>query len=448
MTASLPPNGDCLARRLGFWSSTGFVVGMTIGSGIFRTPAAVAARVPSAPLVLGVWLVGGVITMCGALSIAELASARPQAGGLYVYLRDAWGRGTAFVFVWSELVLIRAAGLGGIATVFGEYVLRSFGVDPAEHPLAADYAAVSAIVVATAANIRGVGIGALLTGLSSVAKFGALVFVVGVSMLMGAPDGGAGAHFAASSAPVESGALGLALISVLWAYDGFADLPFLGGEVVNPARTIPRALIVGTLAIVAIYLAANIAYLWVLPLEAIARSPLIAADVMARVVGPVGVAFVSVVVMVSTFGAVNADLLGAPRIFFAAAADGLFFKALARVHPRHRTPHVSILLSAGLGIAFVLTGTFEQLADTFVLAIWPFYGLAVAGLYRLRRSQPHADRPYLVPLYPVVPAIFIAAVLYLVGSALTTDPMWTALTFGVILAGVPVYLVAFHHPRR
>jgi amino acid transporter len=442
MSESHSSHSGRLQRQLGFWSSIGFVVGMTIGSGIFRTPAQIAARVPDPILMLGVWILGGAVTLCGALSIAELASAQPQAGGLYVFLRDAWGRGTAFVFTWSELVLIRAAGLGGIATVFGEYFLRSFGYDPAAHAAAADYVAVAAIAVATIANVRGVRAGALLTGLSSVAKFGALAFVVCVAFLAG-PEGAGAAHFTASGAPTAAGAFGLALISVLWAYDGFADLAFLGGEVVNPGRTIPRALIGGTLAIVAIYVGANAAYLWVLPIDSIARSPLIAADTMAQVFGSAGMTFVSVVVMVSTFGAVNADLLGAPRIFFAAADDGLFFRSLARVHPRFKTPHVSIVLSATLGAVFVLTGTFEQLADTFVLAIWPFYGVAVAGLYRLRRLKPDLQRPYRVHGYPVVPAVFVAAVLYLVGSAFATDPMWTALTFAIILAGVPIYLVAF-----
>ena len=431
--------GEGLSRRLGFWSSIGFVIGMTIGSGIFRTPAQIAARVPDPPLMLAVWVLGGVVTLCGALSIAELSAAQPQTGGLYVYLREAWGRGTAFVFTWSELVLIRAAGLGGIASVFGEYLLRSLGYDPAIHPAAADYFAVAAIVVATIANVRGVQAGAAMTGISSVAKFGALALMVLASFLIGSRAGGSTAHFASVGAPVEAGVFGLAFISVLWAYDGFADLPFLGGEVVNPGRTIPRALIGGTLAIIAIYLSANLAYLYVLPIDGIAKSPLIAADTMATLFGPLGVSFVSVVVMISTFGAVNADLLGAPRIFFAAADDGLFFTSLARVHPRYRTPHISILLSAALGIAFVLTGTFEQLADTFVLSIWPFYGLAVAGLYRLRHLKPDLPRPYRVPGYPIVPAVFIAAVIYLVGNALVTDPVWTGVTFGVILAGVPVY---------
>ena len=246
---------------------------------------------------------------------------------------------------------------------------------------------------------------------------------------------------------MHAGLFGLAFISVLWAYDGFADLSFLAGEVTNPQRTLPKAIVGGTLAIIAIYVTLNAAYLYVLPIAQVARSPLIAADTMAALVGGVGASFVSVVVAISTFGAVNSDLLGAPRIFYAAAEDGLFFKTLGRVHPRYRTPYISIMFSALLGIGFVLTGTFEQIADTFVLAIWPFYGLAVAGLYRLRH-RPDLTRPYRVPGYPVVPAIFIAACIYLVISALIGDLLWTGLTFAIMLAGVPVYYVVFARTRN
>jgi amino acid transporter len=230
---------------------------------------------------------------------------------------------------------------------------------------------------------------------------------------------------------------------VLWAYDGFADVSFAGGEVREPHRILPRAIVIGTVAIVAIYLAANSAYLYVTPAERIAASPLIAADTAGALLGGVGVALVSVVVAISTFGALIAIMLSAPRVFFAMADDRLFFAVVARVHPRHKTPHVAIVLAALLGIVFVLTRTFEQLADTFVLSIWPFYGIAIAGLYRLRRRRPDLPRPYVVPGYPVVPALFVAAVVYLVGNALVADPVWTAVTFGIILAGLPVYYVGF-----
>jgi len=446
-----------LSRRLGFWSSVGFVIGMTIGSGIFRTPAQIAARVPDPTLMLAVWVLGGVVTLCGALSMAELASSLPQAGGFYVFIREAWGRPAAFVFTWSELVLIRAAGLSGIATVFGEYFLRSLGYDPLVHAAAADYCAIAGIVVATLANVRGVQTGALMTGVTSAAKFAALALIAIAAIIFGSAAGASFAHFAPSSlapsdapshaapshlAPFSPGLFGLAFISVLWAYDGFGDLSFLAGEVRDPERTLPRAIIGGTLAIIAIYLTTNAAFMYVLPIETVAKSPLIAADTMSALVGPIGASFVSIAVAISTFGAVNSDLLGAPRLFYAAAEDGLFFKTLGRVHPRYRTPYISILFSAALGIVFVLTGTFEQIADTFVLAIWPFYGLAVAGLYRLRRRTDLA-RPYRVPGYPIVPAIFIAACVYLVASALIGDPLWTGVTLGIVLAGLPVYYLTF-----
>jgi amino acid transporter len=432
-----------LSRRLGFWSVVGIGIGITIGSGIFRTPAAIATRVPDPTLMLAVWGLGGLISLCGALSFAELAAALPYTGGIYVYLRESWGRILAFLFGWSQLTLIRASATGAISTVFSEYLLRSLGYDPAAHATAADCIAAAAIVGTAAANIRGVRLGAALVGVSSAMKFGALALMVLVSAVLGAGAGGSTAHFTAEAGPVEAGLFGLALISVLWAYDGFADASYVSGEVSDTNRALPRAIVAATIAIVAIYLAANLAYLYVNPIERIGRSPLIAADTMEAIFGPVGVAMVSVLVTVSTFGALMSTMLTAPRTFFAMAGDGLFFRKLAGVHPRYGTPHVAIALAAALGVVFVFARTFEQLADSFVLSIWPFYGLAVAGLYRLRRTRPDLPRPYRVPGYPVVPAVFVAAGVYLVGNALLTDPLPTAATLAIIVAGIPVYYLAF-----
>jgi basic amino acid/polyamine antiporter, APA family len=432
-----------LARRLGLWSAIGLVVGVTIGSGIFRTPAGIAARVPDPSWMLAVWLIGGVISLCGALSVAELAAAFPQTGGWYVFLREGWGRLAGFLFGWSELVLIRASSTGALATVFSEYFLRSLGYDPSQYGRTTDYIAVAAIAGAALVNIRGVRIGAAFAGVSSAAKFGALAVLVAMSFLLGGGSGATVSHFTEAGGAVAPGLFGLALISVLWAYDGFADVSFAAGEVKDPQRTLPRAIVGGTIAIVAIYLAANCAYLFVTPIAQISQSRLIAADTMQALVGTAGAAFVSVVVMISTLGALIAVMLTSPRVFFALADDRLFFRPLARVHPRYQTPYVAISLAAALGVVFVLTRTFEQLADTFVLSIWPFYGLAAAGLYRLRRTRPDLARPYRVPGYPVVPAIFIGAVIYLVGNALVTDPIWSGVTFAIVLAGVPVYYAAF-----
>jgi len=442
MQTSAHPSAQ-LARRLGFWSAIGIVVGVTIGSGIFRTPASIASRVPDPTLMLGVWLVGGLISLAGALSVAELAASLPYTGGWYVFLREGWGRLAGFLFGWSELVLIRASANGAISTVFSEYLFRSMGYDPAAYPTATDYVAAGALVAAAIINIRGVQLGAMVAGASSAAKFSALALLVVASFVLGGGAGASPSHFTAAAGPVGAGMFGLALISVLWAYDGFADVSFVAGEIRDPQRTLPRAIVGGTLAIIGIYLAANGAYLYVNPLERVAVSPLIAADTMQALFGQVGVAFVAVVVTISTFGALIAIMLSSPRIFFAMADDKLFFRALAQVHPRYDTPHVAIALAAALGVLFVLTRTFEQLADTFVLSIWPFYGLAIAGIYRLRRLRPDLPRPYKVPGYPYVPAIFVAAVIYLVGNALIADPVWTAVTFAIVLAGVPVYLAVF-----
>jgi basic amino acid/polyamine antiporter, APA family len=432
-----------LVRRLGVWSSIGIVIGVTIGSGIFRTPAGIATRVPDPTLMLAVWLLGGMISLCGALSVAELAAAMPQTGGWYVYLREGWGRLPGFLFGWAELVLIRASAVGAIATVFGEYLLRSIGIDPAVNERTADYLSAGAIVFAAIVNVRGVQYGAAIAGISTIAKFGALAFLVITSFLLGGGVGASTAYFTAGGAPVQAGLFGLALISVLWAYDGFADLSFAAGEVANPQRNLPRAIIFGTLAILAIYLSANIAYLYVSPIERIAQSRLIAADTMQAIFGQAGVAFISVVVMLSAFGALNASMLASPRVFFAMADDGLFFEAIAKVHPRYKTPYVAILLAAVLGVSFVLTRTFEQLSDTFVLSIWPFYAFGIGALYVLRRRRPDLPRPYKVPGYPVIPAVFIAGVMYLVVNALITDPVWTTVTFAIVLLGVPVYYTVF-----
>jgi basic amino acid/polyamine antiporter, APA family len=446
MSASVPAAdaGGKLVRRLGFWSSIGLVIGITIGSGIFRTPAVIATRVPDPVFMLAVWVLGGLISLCGALSVAELAASLPQTGGWYAFLRTAWGRLAGFLFGWSELVLIRASASGAVATVFSEYLQRSLGYDPAATGMT-DIIAAAAIAFAAAVNIRGAQIGAAFAGVSTVTKFGALVCLTLAALLVGGPDASF-SNFASSTARVDPGLFGLAIVSVLWAYDGFADLAFAAGEVKDPQRTLPRAIIGGTLAIVTIYLAANVAYLYVNPIDRLAHSPLIAADTMQAVTGRIGVAFVSVVVTVSTFGALIGIMLTAPRVFFAMADEGLFFRAIARVHPTYRTPYVAISLAATLGIVFVLTRTFEQLADTFVLSLWPFYGLAVAGIYRLRR-RPEIPRPFKVPGYPVLPAIFIAGVVYLVGNALLTDPKWTGITFAIVLAGIPVYYTFFATKR-
>jgi basic amino acid/polyamine antiporter, APA family len=393
---------------------------------------------------MGVWILGGLIVLCGALAFAELSASMPETGGMYVYLREGWGRPFGFLYGWAQLVLIRAAALGGISSVFGEYFLRVVGIDPAAHADWADYLAAGAIIVAGATNIVGVRLGALFAGISTIAKFGALALLVLASFLMGGSVGASFENFASTGAAVNAGVFGLALISVMWAYDGFADLTFASGEVTDPQRNLPRAIIIGTVLIITIYLLANAAYLYVNPIGVMATSRLISADTMGALFGQIGVSFVSVIVMISTFGSLMGSMLASPRIFFAMADDKLLFEPIARVHPKWNTPYIAIALACVLGVGMVMTQTFEQLTDTFVLAMWPFYALSVAAIYTLRKSQPNLHRPYKVIGYPVVPAIFIAAAIYLVVNALITDPKWTSITFAVVLLGLPVYYVWFN----
>jgi basic amino acid/polyamine antiporter, APA family len=373
----------------------------------------------------------------------------PQTGGSYAYLREAWGRLPAFLFGWSELVLIQASGLGGIAVAFSDYLLQTFGVDPVAHPLVERSLSAGAIAFAAGANMHGVNLGAAIVGVSTAAKFSALVVLVGSSLVLGGAHGASFSHLTTSSgAPLAVGGLGLALVSVLWAYDGFGDLSFAGGEVKDPQTNLPRAIIIGTLVVIGTYLLTNVAYLYVIPIDVISRSPIVAADVMIALFGRVGGILVSFFVMISTFSSFSGSMLTSPRIFFAMADDGLFFKSIAWVHPRYQTPYVAILMVGLLGIALVLSRSFDALVNTFVLGSWPFYALSVAGIYRLRRLRPEMPRPYKVLGYPVVPAVFIVPVGGLVVNALISEPISTGITLTVILSGIPVYYVFFRSDRE
>lgn len=460
-TSNLEPNAGrraegeagrapALKRQLGLWSAVAVLIGSTIGSGIFRSPAGIADKLPGPLPLMAVWVAGGLFALCGALTLAELTGALPETGGAYVFIREGWGRLSAFLFGWAELTLIRAASLGAISTTFAEYLMRVLGYDPSAEPYNTyvHYVAAAAILLTATFNYVGVRWGSLVQNLTTLAKYGGLSFIIVLALAIGLPR--TGGHYT-PSVPAGSfhiAAFGLALVSVLWAFDGWADLSFVAGEVKDPRWTLPRAILIGTLAVIAIYLLANVAYMAVLPVEEIRRSRLVAADVAQRLIGAPGVIFVATTVMLSTFGTLNGTLLTAPRIFFAMADDGLFFRKVAAVHPRYHTPYVSILLTTGLGVVFVLLRTFEQLADTFVTAIVPFYALAVASIFVLRKRADY-DPPFRVPLYPVVPALFIIATLFLLGNAIL-DPTsrWPTLgVLGVILLGIPVYYVTVGRPQ-
>ena len=437
--------GSSLPRRLGLWSAVAVLVGSTIGSGIFRSPAGIADKLPGPFPLLVIWVTGGLFALCGALTLAEVAGAFPQTGGVYIYIREAWGRLTAFLFGWTELVLIRAAALGAISTTFAEYMLRVSGRDPGVAPYDSyvHYVAATAILLTATFNYVGLKWGSLVQNITTLAKVGALLLIIVLAFALGLPQ--TGGHYTPAIPPGSFSLMpfGLALVSVLWVYDGWADVTFVGGEVKDPERNLPRVLIYGTLIIITLYLLANLAYLAVLPMEELRSSKLVAADVAERVMGTAGVAFVSIAVMVSTFGTLNGSVMTGARVLFATAADGLLFKPIARVHPRFKTPSVAIVLEAVLGVLFVLVGTFEQLADAFVTAIVPFYALAVASVFVLR-GRPGYAPPFRVPGYPVVPAIFIVATVLLLGNAIL-DPASrypTLAVLGIILLGIPVFFLS------
>ena len=399
----------------------------------------IAQRVPQPLAMLSVWVLGGVLALCGALTYAELAAMYPRSGGVLVYLREGFGKLPAFLFGWTSLVIIRASALGAIATVFAEYLLRSLGMNPAlpANVDAVHYIAAAAIAVNTIVSFRGVDWISALVNLTTGARYAALAVLVVLAFVAGHGDFG---HFVAGGEALHVGPFGLALVSVLWAYDGWGDLSFVGGEVKDPERNLPRALLIGTLCVVAIYLAANAAYLYLIPIEGIKTSPLVAADAAERLVGRFGVGAVGVVVMISTFGTLAGSMLTGPRIFYAMAEEGLFFRSVGRMHPKYRTPGTAILLTGALGVGFVLLRTFEQLADAFVLGIWPFYALAAAAVFVLRRRLPDVRRPVRTWGYPVVPLLFLLAAGLILGNSLVTDPN-ALIPFGVIAAGVPVYWI-------
>ncbi|MEJ7759061.1 MAG: amino acid permease [Gemmatimonadaceae bacterium] len=439
-----------LPRRIGLWTAVAILVGSTIGSGIFRSPAGIADKLPGTLPLLAVWVTGGIFALCGALSLAEAGSAFPQTGGVYIYIREAWGRLAAFLFGWSEVTLIRAAALGATSTTFAEYFVRVTGNNPGLAPYDGyvHYIAAVAILLTAGFNYVGVRTAGAVQNITTLAKVGGLLFIIVLAFSLGLPKTGGNYTPVAPSGSFSIGAFGLALVSVLWVYDGWADLSFVGGEVENPRRNLPRALIIGTVAIIVIYLLANLAYLAVLPVSEMRTSKLVAADVADRLLGSGGVAFVAIVVMISTFGGLNGSMFTGPRVLFAMADDKLLFKSMAAVHPRYHTPYVAIAVSAMLGVVFVLAGTFEQLADAFVTAIVPFYAMAVGSVFVLRRRADY-NPSFRVPGYPVVPALFIlSTTLLLINAIVDPSSRWPTLAvLGVILVGIPVYFLTVGRAR-
>jgi amino acid transporter len=437
---------DRLPRTVGLFSAIAVIVGTTIGSGIFRVPAAVAARLGAPQPILLAWVLGGALALFGALTLAELAAMYPKSGGVFAYLDEAFGPLPAFLFGWSQLAVIRASALGGIATVFAEYLGYFTGFSRME----VRYAAAATILVVATINYLGVKYAAQVMGLATIAKYAGMVGLVVLAFAVGQ---GSWSNFSASGTTVVGvSAVASAMVSIMWAYDGWADLSYIGGEIKDPGRSFPIALIVGTLLIILIYLLLNAAYIYLVPVSEMAQpgSAIIATRAAERIplLGGAGGGIVAAIVMISCFGTLNGSMLTNPRIFFAMADRGLFFHQIARVSPRFQTPSAAIWLAAFLGCAYVLFNDFQQLADRFVLGIWPFYILAILGVFILRRKRPDLERPYRTIGYPVVPIVFFLAATAMVINALLTDPVNTGVTFTIVAVGVPIYFATIGRRGR
>ncbi|HEX8452372.1 MAG TPA: amino acid permease [Longimicrobium sp.] len=436
------PGTDRLQRQLGLWSAMAVLVGSTIGSGIFRVPSTISGEVGTVGAMAMLWILGALIALFGALTLAELAALFPRSGGIYVFLREAYGPLPAFLFGWTEMLVIRPSALGGIAMLFAEYVQTFVPISKGQ----VRFVAMAAIVTLATANIVSLKFGALVQNASTAAKAATLVGLAVTAFVVGDYAGGSFAQPILWS-PTSWGGFGIALVAVMWAYDGWADLTFMAGEVKDPDRTLPRALLGGTAAVVAIYLVVNAAYLYVLPSSQMPGKPLVASDAARVLFGQVGASIVAAMVMLSAFGALNGSTMTGPRIFYAMAEDGLFFRPIAAVHPRFRTPYAAITMAAVLGIGYVSFRSFEELADAFILGIWPFYALAVLAVFTLRRKRPELERPYRTWGYPVVPIVFLLASVAMLLNAAIRDTGPTLFGFGIILLGIPVFF-AWQTVRR
>lgn len=451
------------------------VVGGVIGSGIFRKPGVMAAQVGSPELLMLVWILAGVITLFGALTNAEIASLIPETGGQYIYFERMYGPFFAFLYGWALFAIIQCGSIAAVAYVFAEYATQLVPLPEFPAAIAAwsfhlpflgDISplkeigikglAAALIVLLTAVNYLGVRLGGRVQNVFTVAKVAALLWLVLGAFLL--PAGGAWGHLTTPDTTTSLHGLGLfagiaaALNGAFWAYDGWNKLTYVAGEVKQPQRNIPRGLVWGMVLVTAIYLLVNLAYLRVLPMDTMAQSRLVAADVAERLV-PHGGRWVAALVMVSTFGTANAIILATARVYFAMARRQVFPRFLGTVHPRFHTPAASLLVQGVWSVALLFSGTFDMLTDALIFVTWIFYAAGAYGVFVLRKKMPDAPRAYRVPGYPLVPWAFILFALGFLGFACYNDvvgyraavaagqPALITSLFGVVLVliGTPVY---------
>lgn len=432
-----------LARVLNLRDLTLLIVGSVIGSGIFLVPGAVLTQTGGkvGPAML-VWLVGGLLSLLGALTYGELSAVNPKAGGLYVHLRDCFGPLPAFLFGWTLFFAMNGGTVATLAVAFSTTLSQMIPMSVAMNKVAA----VSMIAVLTVVNVKGTRASADLQNWTTGIKVGAILLMSVMLLVFGRGFSGAGPSIwpSAFSGSLLSG-FGLAMIGVLWAYEGWQYPTFNAGEVVNPQRNFPRSFLVGTAVLIAVYLIANFAYVAALGPAGVAASSSVAAESLSVVINPTAARLIAAAILVSVFSAANSNLLSCPRVYYAMANDGLFFRKLAEVHPRFGTPAFAILAGSLWAAVLALAGSFTELFTYVVFCGWLFYGLSAATIFVYRKRLPDAERPYKVPGYPWTPLLFIVAALVLVANTLVNNlkdaPLKTASAVSLILLGLPAYAI-------
>jgi len=431
-----PPQTE-LKRELGLLDTTMINVGTMIASAIFIVPATIAAQVPGSGLMILVWIVGGLVSLLGALSIAELGAAYPEAGGQYAYLREAYGPMWAFLYGWANFLVINPASIAAIAVGFATYVGFFVPISPSMIKVIA----LASVAGLTLLNCLGVRLGATTQNVLTFLKMGALGVLILTAFVL---PGGSASNFQplwpAGAVGDWIRPFGVAMIGVLWAYDGWLETTYVGSEIKDPGKNLPRSIILSTLIVIAFYVLASVAYSYVLSPGRMAGLKLVASDAAQVTMGAVGAGFVAAAILVSTLGANNGIILTAARIPYAMARGGLFFQSQARVHPRFATPVVALVTQGVISAVLALTGRYDQLFTYVVFAQFLFYALGCGAVMRLRRTAPQVARPYRTWGYPVTPIVFIAFALLLVGNTIRELPRESAVGAGLIALGLPGYL--------
>jgi APA family basic amino acid/polyamine antiporter len=431
-----------LKRALGLWAALAIVVGTVIGSGIFRVPQAMILNVGSVRMVFLVWIVGGVLSLAGALTYAELAAAMPGAGGEYVYLTEAYGPLWGFLYAWTQMWIAKSGSIATLATAFFEYTAHFvpafeqvwFSAGPFTVKFGQGFAMVL-ILALGGINYLGVRVGGDVQVAVTALKVGLIALIILAGLFFSHPVTSA----VSLPAPPLIAGFTAALVAALWAYDGWNNVGMVASEIKNPQRNLPVALIFGTAGVVAFYMLANWAYFRVLSPAEVGAHKLVAAEMMQRMQGPAGASAVSIAAMISIFAALNGSILSGARVPYAAARDGLFFHAAARVNPVFHTPGGSILMLTAWSSVLVLSGKYEELFDFVIFGSWILYAMATASVFVLRRKRPDLPRPYRTLGYPVVPFLFLVGAALLEISTLWTIPRQSLAGIVLILLGLPFY---------